>query len=101
MTDIKLFKHVQVQGYEWTQRWKDNIVDNISSYASAETKTIQISEGYTTKPVRLRVRRFVPQIGDKLHRTWVHDGHKKSVPIPPYAIIDLDEAQQAYHEHIN
>jgi hypothetical protein len=101
ITDVKLFKPGQVQGYEWTRRWKDSIVDNIAKWASSEDKVVRVSEGYTSRYVELRVRLFVPQEGDKLERTWFFNGVKKSVPIPPYAIVDLDAAQQAYTEYIN
>jgi hypothetical protein len=101
ITDVKLFKPGQVQGFEWTSRWKDSIVDNIANWASSEDKFIQVSEGFTSRSVELRVRQFVPQEGDKLERTWVFNGIKKSVPIPPYAIVDLDAAQKSYTEYIN
>jgi hypothetical protein len=101
ITDVKLFKAGQVQGYEWTRRWEDSIVDNIAHWASSEDKMIQVSEGYTSRSVELRVRKFVPQEGDKLDRSWVHEGVRKSVPIPPYAIVDLEAAQKAYLEYIN
>lgn len=100
LTDVKLFKPGQVHGYEWTQRWKDSIVDNIANWASPEEKWIKLSEGLTPTSVELRVRQFIPQEGDKLERSWVHQGVKRSVPIPPYAIVDLGEAQQAYSEYI-
>jgi hypothetical protein len=101
ITDIKLFKPGQVQGFEWTRRWKDCIVDNIASWASIEDKIIEVSEGRTSRSVELRVREFVPQEGDKLERSWVFQGYKRSVPIPPYAIVDLDAAQHSYMEYIN
>lgn len=100
ITDVRLFKPGQVRGFEWTRRWHDSIVENISSWASDEIKVIKVSEGYTSRPVELRVRRFVPQDGDKLDRSWVVNGVKKSVAIPPYAIVDLDAARKAYAEHI-
>ena len=101
ITEVKLFKPGQVQGFEWTRRWKDSIVDNIAKWASAEDRVIRVSEGYTTRFVELRVRAFVPQDGDKLERTWVYNGVKKSAPIPPYAIVDLDAAQASYTDYIN
>ncbi|KAM0329924.1 hypothetical protein ACHAQA_004090 [Verticillium albo-atrum] len=100
ITDVKLFKPGQVHGYEWTQRWKDNIMDNIASWESPEERRIQISEGLTNNPVELRVKRFVPQAGDKLNRSWSHGGVQHSVSIPPYAIVDVDEAQEAYTAYI-
>ncbi|KAF3344872.1 Putative lysine N-acyltransferase C17G9.06c [Verticillium dahliae VDG2] len=101
LTDVKLFKPGQVHGYEWTQRWKDSIVDNIASWDSPDERKIQISEGLSNSPVELRVKRFIPQQGDKLDRSWcAKDGIKHSVTIPPYAIVDLDEAQRAYTMYI-
>ncbi|CCF37897.1 hypothetical protein CH063_09122 [Colletotrichum higginsianum] len=50
--------------------------------------------------VQLHVREFIPQPGDKLDRTWVAKGVKKSVAIPTYAITNLDEAQAAYEDYI-
>jgi hypothetical protein len=60
-----------------------------------------VSEGYTSRTVQLKVRQFVSQDGDRLERSWVHNGVKKSVPIPPYAIVDLESAQKAYGDYIN
>ena len=76
-------------------------MDNISNWASDEIRVIKVSEGYTSTPVELRVRRFIPQDGDKLERSWVVNGVKKSVAIPPYAIVDLDAAKKAYAQHID
>lgn len=100
ITDVQLFKPGQVRGFEWTRRWHDSIVENISNWASDEVKVIKVSEGYTGRPVELRVRRFIPQDGDRLDRSWVVNGVKKSVAIPPYAIVDLDAAKSAYAKHI-
>jgi hypothetical protein len=90
-----------VHGYEWTQRWRDSVVDNIANWASTDVKIIEVSEGYTSRSVQLKVRQFVPQEGDRLERSWVFNGAKKSVPIPPYAIVDLEAAQKAYGDYIN
>ncbi|TID05235.1 hypothetical protein CH35J_002361 [Colletotrichum higginsianum] len=76
--------------------------DNINNWASSEVKTIRLWEGYTPVDmcVQLHVREFIPQPGDKLDRTWVAKGVKKSVAIPTYAITNLDEAQAAYEDYI-
>ncbi|KAK3328841.1 hypothetical protein B0H66DRAFT_571609 [Apodospora peruviana] len=100
ITDVKLFKPGQVQGHEWTKRWKDSVVDDIGSWAASELKTIHVTEGYTGKWVKLQVRRFQPQEGDRLERSWVSNGQKKSVKIPPYAIVDMDAAKGAFDEYI-
>ncbi len=59
-----------------------------------------MTEGYTNQPIELRVRQFVPQEGDSLTRTWVYEGEKKAVNIPPYAIVNLEEAKVAYDDYL-
>lgn len=62
---------------------------------------IRLSEGLSdSKFVEFRVRQFLPQEGDKLERTWDHQGTKKSVLIPPYALVDLEDGRKAYDLHI-
>ncbi|OBR15891.1 Tetratricopeptide repeat domain containing protein [Colletotrichum higginsianum IMI 349063] len=102
ITECNFFKRGQAPGYEWTRRWGNGIVDNINNWASSEVKTIRLWEGYTPVDmcVQLHVREFIPQPGDKLDRTWVAKGVKKSVAIPTYAITNLDEAQAAYEDYI-
>jgi hypothetical protein len=100
ITDVRLFKPGQVKGHEWTSRWQDTVVDDIGNWVSAETKTIRVTEGYTGKAVELRVREFLPQLGDKLDRSWVSNGTRKSVTIPPYAIVDLEAAKTAFGGYI-
>jgi hypothetical protein len=100
ITDIRLYKPGQVPGYEWTRRWNNSISDPVQQWAADDTKTIQISDGYSGKCIELRVRQFVPQDGDKLERTWDYRGVKRSVSIPPYALTDLDGGKEAYTRHI-
>ena len=102
ISDAVLSKSGQVEGHEWTLRWKENtVLDDIGSWADSEIKTIWVTEGYTGKHVELRVRKFVPQAGDRTERSWVDaDGTTKRVRIPPYAIVDLDAAKAAYDGYI-
>ncbi|RDA85170.1 hypothetical protein CP532_2363 [Ophiocordyceps camponoti-leonardi (nom. inval.)] len=100
ITDMKLYKPGQVPGYEWTRRWDHSITESIQNWASSEEKTIEVSTGYSTKFIELKVRRFVPQDGDKLARTWDHNGMKKSVEIPPYALVSFELTKSTYTAHI-
>ena len=101
ITDVRLFKPGNVKGYEWTRRWREGVADDIANWASSEIRKVRVTEGYTHVPVELRVRRFVPQDGDALTRSWVYEGVKKSVDIPPYALVNLDEAKETYDQYIN
>ncbi len=79
----------------------EGVPDDISHWASTETRKVKVTEGYTRDTVELRVRQFVPQDGDSLERSWVHDGVRKRVMIPAYAIVNLEEAKSAYSAYIN
>ncbi|KAL7924033.1 hypothetical protein ACQKWADRAFT_35614 [Trichoderma austrokoningii] len=101
ITDMALYKTGQVPGYEWTQRWTKGTSDlPIQLWASSEIRTVYVSVCYSTERLPLQVRRFVPQEGDKLERTWVHQGTKKSALIPPYALIDVEAGAAAYTTYI-
>lgn len=101
ITDVRLYKPGQVKGHEWTNRWRDSVVDNIGSWSASDIRTIRVTEGYTGQFVELRVRRFQPQEGDKLQRSWVTSrGESKSITIPPYAVVDLETAKSSFEKYI-
>lgn len=102
ITDVRLYKMGQVPGLEWSQRWANRTLKEMGTWASAETITIQVSEGYTSTPLKLVVSKFKPMKGDVLERSWVSSaGVKKRVAIPSYAIKDLAAARDAYRNYIN
>lgn len=100
ITDMALYKTGQVPGYEWTHRWTKGTSDPIQLWASSEIRTVYVSVHYSKERLPLKVRRFVPQEGDKLERTWVHRGTKKSALIPPYALVDVEAGTSAYTTYI-
>lgn len=97
---MTLYKTGQVPGYEWTQRWTKGTSDPIQLWASSEIRTVYISVRYSKERLPLKVRRFVPQEGDKLERTWAYRGTKKSALIPPYALVDVEAGTSAYTTYI-
>lgn len=100
ISEVKLFKPGQVKGHEWTKRWAEGIADDISQWASTELRVVCVTEGYTKQPVQLSVRQFIPQSGDALERSWYYNGTKRSVSIPPFAIVDIEDAKKTYLRHI-
>jgi hypothetical protein len=101
ITDVKLFKPGQVKGQEWTNRWKDSVMDDIGNWESSQVRTIEVTEGYTGLSVKLQVRRFKPQEGDKVKRSWVSkNGRRHEVDIPAFAIVNLDDAKAAFDRYI-
>lgn len=75
-------------------------MNDVSTWADSEIRTIQITQDYSPRPLALQVRRFAPIEGDMLSRYWVHGSIKKSVMLPPYAIANLKEAEKSYKEYI-
>ncbi|CAK7208170.1 hypothetical protein SBRCBS47491_000001 [Sporothrix bragantina] len=102
ISDVVLSKTSQVKGHEWTLRWKDNtVLDDVGHWASSEIRIVRITEGYTNEYVELRVRKFIPQDGDSLDRSWVTpDGKSRSVRIPPYAVIEPEAIAPQYSTYI-
>jgi hypothetical protein len=100
ITDTRLFKPGMVPGFEWTARWKDSVVDTIDTWSSADTAVVGLTEGYTGGAVQLHVRPFQPKSGDRLDRSWVTNGEKQTVVLPPYAITDMDSAVQIIDQYM-
>lgn len=101
ITDVKLFKPGQLKGQEWTNRWKDSVMDDIGTWDSGQVRTIQVTEGYTGQSVKLQVRQFKPQLGDKIRRSWVsRSGQKHEIQIPAYAIVNMDDAKAEFDQYI-
>ena len=101
VTDVMLSKSGHVPGYEWTRRWSNGNSDPIQKWKTKETKTLSLSEGYSQQSLLVEVRQFVPQKGDKLQRSWCHNGRTVSVSIPPYALIDFDKSKIEYMKYIH
>ena len=100
VTDVRLYKPGQVPGFEWTRRWANSGSDPIQAWASSEIKVIHATEGYSDNTLELRVREFVPQPGDKLVRSWYHEDTERSVTIPAFALVDIEDGKTAYMKHI-
>jgi hypothetical protein len=101
LTDIRIFRPGQALGFEWTARWSDSVLEDISIWAHGKPKTIEVTEGLVSVPLPLQVAEFIPLDGDTLERSWVVSGVKKSVRLPPYAIFNLEAAKTSYLDYIN
>ncbi|KKA31138.1 hypothetical protein TD95_000576 [Thielaviopsis punctulata] len=100
VSECELFRpSTGVKGLEWTKRWAGTM-DNIDTWAGDEVRVIFISGGYTRAGVPVKVRKFKPVVGDKVVRTWVSNGVKKSVDIPTWAICDIKDAEAQYDRYL-
>lgn len=96
-----MYKQGQVPGYEWTNRWDESVSDEIKRWASTDVKVIRICEGYSEHGMLFKVRKFIPEKGDKLERTWDYRGTKMSARVPPYALVDMEEGKAICDQYIN
>jgi hypothetical protein len=101
IVEMKIFKTSAVPGSERTSRWLTEKTGSINYWASDITKTIQITEGYCAEPLSLEVRKFKPVHGDRLCVQWATKDTIKSVDIPPYAIVNIEQAEKSYKDFIN
>lgn len=102
ITEIRIFKPGQLPELQWTQRWPDSKLKDITEWASPEIRRIRTTEGFSSVPLELEVRKFVPKEGDVLERHWWTPGRiKKSVSVPAFAISNVNAARKAYDDYIN
>lgn len=101
LADVRLFREGSfAAGREWSHRWSGQKMENIVNWASSNIKTIYVTQDYGDSAIAVQVRKFVPVQGDMLHRQWADGSTIKSVPIPNYAIVDMEAALHAYKDHI-
>ena len=101
LADVRLFREGSfATGHEWSHRWSGKKMENITGWASSNTKTICVTQDYGDSAIAVKVGQFIPVKGDMLHRQWADGNIIKSVPIPNYAIVDMEAALRAYKDHI-
>lgn len=71
-----------------------------NDWASDSICTINLTLGYCSDPIILKVRKFKPVEGDVLARTWTHDGVTHETLIEPYALADIQKTKSTLLRHI-
>jgi hypothetical protein len=101
LADVRLFREGSfAAGHEWSHRWSGKKIENITGWASSNITTIYVTQDYGDCAIAVKVGQFIPVKGDMLHRQWADGSIIKSVPIPNYAIVDMEAALRAYKAHI-
>lgn len=73
---------------------------DITEWASDEIKVINLTQTFLDAPFTLRVRKFVPKEGDMLSERWQDGDVERTHPIPPYAMVSLEETAEMYRGFI-
>lgn len=76
-------------------------IQEISEWASAEIKTIEVTQGFGNTSYPLEVREFTPVDGDMLEERWNDEGVIKYHRIPPYGIADMQAAARNLAQFID
>jgi hypothetical protein len=74
-------------------------IQNITEWASPEIKTIEVSP-LVGRTYKVEVREFIPTEGDMLDEFWSDGGVVKAHRMPPYALVNLDEAANARKQFV-
>lgn len=73
---------------------------DIVDWAPEGTRKIAVSQVFLNAPFELIVRRFIPREGDRLDKIWYENGEMRRFPVPPYAILNMEEAARSIDEMI-
>ena len=73
---------------------------DVMEWESPEIKFIEVSHGFCQDPIKLEVRKFVPEDGDVLERKWVDGQVRKTKRVEPYAIVNMARAAQEVRRYI-
>jgi hypothetical protein len=90
-----------LEDHNWSHRWPSGgRRENITAWASSDTRTIQVTHDYSANILELEVREFVPIEKDMLCMQWEDRGIIKSVLLPMYAVADTFTATKIYKRYI-
>jgi hypothetical protein len=74
---------------------------DITDWASPTIHNIEVLSNICPIPLKLAVRKFVPeQKKDSLTTGWIHGTTKKFKPIQPYAIVNMRRALEEMKRYI-
>jgi len=79
--------------------WKP--ITELPTSRSDEPKIVELSQGHASENLRLRVRKYVPEAGDKQYYTWYEGGEKRTYDTTEYAIADLGYARNAIRKFLD
>lgn len=102
LVDVRLSKPGNVEGYDWTHRWKDSTaMPEISQWEDSETRSIFLCDGFISPGVSVKVRRFKAIKGDKLERVWYEGSQRREVQTGPWALVDVAAAKTTYDKYLS
>jgi len=101
LTESTLFRTGKPPGMEYSARWPQMKLRDITTWSSSELRTIVVKADVSPVPFKLHVRKFQPIPQDSLHRSWMDGKTKKFIETTPYAINDMKSAMSGMRSYIS
>ena len=89
LTEAKFVTTADHPPFLWSQRWKENKIVELQTWASDEIKTIILTQDVEGGFLPLKVRQFIPEAEDELHRTWSIGGVERRHRCATFAIANM------------
>ncbi|KAK0121805.1 hypothetical protein ONS95_010088 [Cadophora gregata] len=101
LTDCVIYRTGKAKGLEFTFRWPEMKLRDITQWSSSKNRTIKVQSDLCDTPLELTVRRFVPIPQDVLRKSWMDGKKKKFKETTPYAIVNMMDAVKVMGDYIN
>ncbi|KAF5648101.1 hypothetical protein F52700_1316 [Fusarium sp. NRRL 52700] len=96
ISDSQLLDKGKHPRFSWTRRWTSMKICEMEDWDSPIIKTITLTQDVGNASYSLQVRKFIPQPGDSLERTWNTADGVKAHPCAPYALANMRETSKVF-----
>jgi hypothetical protein len=79
----------------------DTVQDIGIDFEGEPVRIIEMTLGICSKPIALAVRRFIPQDGDVVTRSYVTNGVTHTETLTPFCLADVEKTALNYTKYIN
>jgi len=101
LTDCVIYRTGKAKGLEFTFRWPEMKLKDITEWSSNHIRTIKVQSDLCDTPLELTVRKFVPIPQDTLRKSWMDGKKKKFKDTTPFAIVNMNDAVKVMGDYIN
>ncbi|KAL2123770.1 hypothetical protein VTJ04DRAFT_135 [Mycothermus thermophilus] len=91
LTECTLYRTGKAPGLEFTYRWREMRLKDITDWESPDIRTIEVMSDVCDEPLKLLVRKFKPIPQDSITKSWWDKtaGIRRYKKTTPYAIVNM------------
>jgi hypothetical protein len=80
------------EDFHYTRRWVGKKLDEIGDIIQPKIRFVDITQDYGSSRARITVcvKEYIPQEGDVQTYAWFDGGVKKTLSVPPFALVVLN-----------